>query len=75
MVIFKENKKGVQNEKLTNLMKTVRAVVANKTYDSIQDHVVKNQNMQPFVDSGGKTAMVLAYIIGAIDGIESCRFS
>jgi len=71
MVIVKENKKGVQNEKLTNLMKTVQTAVSLKTNDAIHAYVDNNSNMQPFVDSGGKTAMVLAYTIGAVDGIRS----
>ena len=69
MVIVKE--KATKREKNTNLTKTVTAVTSSKVYDAIQDSIKRNSNMQSFVDAGGDMAMVLAYIIGTVDGIKS----
>ena len=71
MIIIKENKKGVQNEKLNNLMKVIASETQRKTLDSLAGAVDRNKITQPFIDAGGTPAAVLAFTIGAINAIIS----
>ena len=68
MIIIKEKR---VNEKLNNFAKVIEATATQNTVNTLRDLVNRNQNMKPFFDAGGKPALVLAYIIGVIKGIES----
>jgi hypothetical protein len=71
MVILKENKKPVKNEKINSLMKVIENEAAVKVFGVLADIVADNQNMKPFLDAGGKPAVVAAYTVGITKGIES----
>ena len=74
MVIIKEKKKptigNTLNEKLTNFIKVVQARVARDVGTAINDDIHKNQNISFYIDAGGKPALMLAYLLGCIEGVE-----
>ena len=74
MVIIREKRQpttgNTLNEKLTNFIKIVQARVAKDVGSTINDDIHKNQNISFYLDAGGKPALVLAYLLGCIEGVE-----
>ena len=70
MYIVKE-KKNRTEEKVTNFTKVIEAAATKDTIEALRDLVKRNENVKFFFDAGGKPAMVLAYTIGVVKGIEA----
>ena len=74
MIIIREKKQPMAetavNEKINNFIKVIESGVASEMTVSLGMRVKRNENMKPFVDAGGKVAVVLAYILGVVKGIK-----
>ena len=69
MIILKEKKKTL--EKVTNFTKVIESAATADTIKALKDIVDRNSNIKFFHDAGGKPAIILAYIMGVVKGIES----
>jgi hypothetical protein len=63
-----EDKLAQINEKVTSYTRSVKDTMASMTFKIIGDKVNAGHNMQPFVDAGSLPAVVMACLLGTLQG-------